>query len=211
MSGTLSGLFFPCAAIVFSTLICITYFSKKRIDLLENKLFSNMLVLILLDSIMCTIIQIIAYNGLDEFETKMAYLFNKIDFICLILYSTCIFLYTLVTIKKQIFNSEKIIKILFGISALFCIVVVFSPIELLQDDIYCSIAGISATITFIVCGIYILLSMLLTIFNLKSIDKRHIPILLIAVVIIFLLIIYVVNPYFVIITVYVYYILRITL
>lgn len=201
MSGTLSGLFFPCAAIVFSTLICITYFSKKRIDLLENKIFSNMIVLILLDSIMCTIIQIIAYNGLDEFETKMAYLFNKLDFTCLILYSTCIFLYTLVTIKKQMVNTKKIIRLLFGISALLCVVVIFSPIQLLQDDIYCSITGVSASITFIVCGIYILLSMLLTIFNLKSTDKRHIPILLIAVVIIFLLIMYVVNPYFVIISI----------
>ena len=201
MSGTLSGLFSPCAAIVFSTLICITYFSKKRIDLLENKIFSNMIVLILLDSIMCTIIQIIAYNGLDEFETKMAYLFNKLDFTCLILYSTCIFLYTLVTIKKQMVNTKKIIRLLFGISALLCVVVIFSPIQLLQDDIYCSITGVSASITFIVCGIYILLSMLLTIFNLKSTDKRHIPILLIAVVIIFLLIMYVVNPYFVIISI----------
>ncbi len=201
MSGTLSGLFFPCAAIVFSTLICITYFSKKRIDLLENKIFSNMIVLILLDSILCTIIQIIAYNGLDEFETKMAYLFNKLDFTCLILYSTCIFLYTLVTIKKQMVNTKKIIRLLFGISALLCVVVIFSPIQLLQDDIYCSITGVSASITFIVCGIYILLSMLLTIFNLKSTDKRHIPILLIAVVIIFLLIMYVVNPYFVIISI----------
>ena len=114
----------------------------------------------------------------------MAYLFNKLDFICLILYSTCIFLYTLVTIKKQRFNSKKVIKILFGISAVFCIAVIFSPIELLQKDIYWSITGVGAYITFIVCGIYILLSMLLTLFNLKKADKRHIPILLIAVVII---------------------------
>jgi len=201
MSGTLSGLFFPCASIVFSILICVTYFSKKRVDLLENRIFSNMIVLILLDSILCTIIQIIAYNGLNELETKMAYFFNKIDFICLILYSTCIFLYTLVTIKKETLNSKKIVKLLFGISAIFCLVVVFSPIELLKEDVYCSITGVAAVITFIVCGIYILLSMLLTLFNLKSTDKRHIPILLIAVVIIILLVMYIINPFFVVISI----------
>ena len=96
MSGSVSGLFFPGCAVAFSILMCVTYFSKKRIDLKENRIYSNMLILILADSIFATLIQIIAQNGVSTQEEIFVTICNKLDFISLIFYSTCIFLYTII-------------------------------------------------------------------------------------------------------------------
>lgn len=48
-------LYMPICAIVFSLLLVIVYFSKKRIKLFENNMFSVMIVCILVDSILVTL------------------------------------------------------------------------------------------------------------------------------------------------------------
>ncbi len=202
MSGTISGLFFPCCAIIFSLLIVITYFSKKRINLLENRIYSNMLLLILFDSILATLIQVVAQNGVVPGEMFFVNLFNKLDFMCLVLYATCVFLYTtLVTFNKEKHNFHGLVKVTVIIDVIVIFLIVLLPLELLKDGEYISITGLSASITFITSGIYMLLSILLTLINIKNADKRHIPILLITVVIIFIMIMFIVNPYFVIISI----------
>ena len=202
MSGTISGLFFPCCAIIFSLLIVITYFSKKRINLLENRIYSNMLLLILFDSILATLIQAVAQNGVVPGEMFFVNLFNKLDFMCLILYATCVFLYTtLVTFNKEKHNFHSLVKVTVVIDVIVIFLIVLLPLELLKDGEYISITGLSASITFITSGIYMLLSILLTLINIKNADKRHIPILLITVVIVFIMIMFIVNPYFVIISI----------
>ena len=202
MSGTISGLFFPCCAIIFSLLIVITYFSKKRINLLENRIYSNMLLLILFDSILATLIQVVAQNGVVPGEMFFVNLFNKLDFMCLVLYATCVFLYTtLVTFNKEKHNFHGLVKVTAIIDVIVIFLIVLLPLELLKDGEYISITGLSASITFITSGIYMLLSILLTLINIKNADKRHIPILLITVVIVFIMIMFIVNPYFVIISI----------
>ena len=202
MSGAMSGLFFPGCAVMFSALIFITYFSKKRIDLKENKIYSNMLMLILIDSILATLIQIVAQGGVSPEEELFVTICNKLDFICLIFYATCIFLYTIIVTfnkdKKVIDNYVKVTLIVDIIVILFAL---FTPLTYIESGEFTSITGPSSSITFVTAGIYILLSILLTLFNLKKADRRHIPILLIAFVIVFILIMFLINPYFVIISI----------
>ena len=45
----------PICAIVFSMLLIIVYYSKKRVKLLENKMYGVMLFCVLIDSILVTI------------------------------------------------------------------------------------------------------------------------------------------------------------
>ena len=47
----MSGILLPACSIFFSALLCIIYFSKKRINLLENKMYSIMIISIVIDSI----------------------------------------------------------------------------------------------------------------------------------------------------------------
>ena len=55
----MEGLYLPICSLFFSILLCVIYFSKKRIDLLENKVYSVMLISSVIDSILVTILQII--------------------------------------------------------------------------------------------------------------------------------------------------------
>ena len=56
----MAGILLPACAIFFSGLLCIIYFSKKRVNLLENKMYSVMIISILIDSILVTILVAVA-------------------------------------------------------------------------------------------------------------------------------------------------------
>ena len=114
IGDNMEGLYLPICSVFFSLLLCIIYFSKKRIDLLENKVYSVMLISSLIDSILVTILQYLAVDGITNKENIIIQIFNKIDFITLITISSCILVYTLfITIKKAKANSSKVLKIAF--------------------------------------------------------------------------------------------------
>ena len=64
----MEGILLPICSCVFSTLLIIIYFSKERVNLLENKIYSRMLLLSLIDGILVTIVQGIALDGVSDSE-----------------------------------------------------------------------------------------------------------------------------------------------
>ena len=75
----------PICSIFFSLLLCIAFFSKKRIKLIENNLYAIMLVAIFLDGICVSLAQgITILNGAD---TSLLFLniVNKLDFFVLLI------------------------------------------------------------------------------------------------------------------------------
>lgn len=88
----MEGVLLPICSIFFSALLCVAFFAKKRIKLIENNLYGVMLISILFDSIFVTIAQgVTIMNGTN---TSLLFLniINKIDFLALIIFSSCIFL-----------------------------------------------------------------------------------------------------------------------
>ena len=85
----------PVCSIFFSLLLCIAFFSKKRIKLVENNLYAIMIVSILLDGICVSLAQ--GFTILNGTNVSLLFLniINKLDFLFLIVFSSCIFLYTL--------------------------------------------------------------------------------------------------------------------
>ena len=201
MSGTLSGLFFPACALFFSLLLFIIYFSKKRIDIKENKFYSIMIVSVLLDSIFALILQIVANTGINDIEF-FGILFNKLDFICLITFGTSMLSYVLfITYDKVDEKYEKTLKHIKFIYFIINLIVVISPVEFLTNGEYKSIKGMAADVTFLTTLVYILLSFFISIINIKKINKKHLPILLTPLFVGMLLCLYLINPYFVIISI----------
>ena len=202
MSGSFSGVFFPSCALLFSILMCVIYFSKKRVNLLENKSYSIMLVAIMLDSLLALSIQVVAMDGISNFDELIINILNKLDFFSLIIYSSCLFIYTMIiTIKKSASKIKNIIRCTVIIDIILVLIMIFSKITFINDGIYCSVSGLAPMITFSTCGIYIISSILITLFNIKNADKRHIPIIFITLVIIMILALFLINPYFVIISI----------
>ena len=192
----------PCCAIFFATLLCIIYFFKPRINLLENKFYSIILIVIVLDSILATSLQLLGIDGVTNFEMILVNIFNKLDFICLIIYSTCLFLYTLlITDDKAKKVYKPLLKILIVINIILIISMLLTPIKLISSNNNYSITGISAMITFFTCGTYVFLSIAVTFLNVKKINKKHIPIVLTTIIILFILILFLINPYLVVISI----------
>lgn len=94
----MTNLYMPVIAFVLSLIMVIVYFSKKRVDLLENKLYSLMLLSILFDSLCVSLIFINVNTVYNETIVKIL---NKIDFLFLIIWSTSILIYTYIVTYKE--------------------------------------------------------------------------------------------------------------
>ena len=202
MSGTLSGLFFPSCALMFSLLLLVVFVLKRKVRLNENNLYVIMLISISIDSLCVLLLQIIAnMNVINDIEI-FGYIFNKLDFVCLITYAISLFVYVLlITIENIKSNYRNVTKYGSLIYLLLALIIIVSPLELIKNGDYRSVSGFAASITFGAAGVCILLSFLVTIFNYKKINKKHLPALLMPLALTAILILYLVNPYFVIISI----------
>ena len=100
----MEGYLLPAVSIFFSALLCFVLFLKKRINLFENSVYGVMLLSILFDSILVFIVQYVTCeNGMNT-SLLLINLINKLDFICLILFTNCLFIYTLLITKPNIIS-----------------------------------------------------------------------------------------------------------
>ena len=198
----MEGILLPVCSIVFSFLLCIVFFAKKRIKLIENTIYGVMLISILFDSIFVSMAQGVTIN--NGFNTPIRFLsfINKLDFAMLIIFSSCIFLYTMIiSIPKAKDKLNNIVYPVIGLDVVFYIMIVLSNIILISEGNNYSIAGTAVLLTYGICGLYIVSSILITLINIKNVTKRHIPILSIILLAIFLFIIFRINPYLIVISI----------
>lgn len=198
----MAGLLLPICSIFFSSLLLGVYFGKKRISLIENKIYSTMLIISVVDSVLVSLLQIIALNGVTDFELIFVHFFNKLDFMALIAFTSGLFLYTILITYKM--EEERIIKLLKMYSIPFwvlCLIAVLLPIEVISDGDIFSIGGIATIVTLVAAAINIFASIAIVIINIKKITKRHIPIISMIFIIIILLILFSVNPFLIIISI----------
>ncbi|HIU40795.1 MAG TPA: response regulator [Candidatus Aphodocola excrementigallinarum] len=196
----------PICALFFSILLCIVYFSKRRVKLIENKIYVVMLLMGLLDNIILTIERILVRSGnindVTSLINTILQITNKIDFIALIILCTCLFLYTLVISVPKIKNKmNSIIKVFGVIDIAIFIYIMFLNVDLITSGSIVSVSGGGIIPAYITCGIYLLLSVLVTIFNLKNLTIRHIPIISIIFVFVFLMIVFRIDPYVMVISI----------
>ncbi len=196
------GILLPVCSIFFSGLLCLIYFVKKRVNLIENKMYTNMLICSFFDSILVSVLQIIALDGVVGLENFFVVLFNKLDFIFLIIFCNSILLYVLIiTIDKVRYNFKMYFIISFIIDFLSIIAIIFSNVSVISIGSNYSVQGTSINITYIICFMYILFAILTVLLNIKKIDKRHLPIFAIIFMIGILFIIFKLNPFLIVISI----------
>lgn len=199
----MSGVLLPACSIFFSLLLCCIYFLKKRYPLVENKVYSVMLIISVIDSIIVTILQTIPILFNTEECIKIISILNKIDFCLLIIFLNGILIYTLFITNK--FKNEKtyykILNTFLLIDFVIAIIIMFLNVKVITIDKNFSVAGTATTFTYIICAIYVLCSILTALFHIKKADKRYIPILSIVFITIILLILFRLNPYLIVISI----------
>ena len=197
----MSGVLLPACAIFFSSLLALVYFLKERISLLENKMYSVMIISILFDSILVTLLQSFAYGGVTPIEKMVVPILNKIDYIFYIAFFSCLFFYTMIiTIPNFKNNFKKYATPFIILNSLAILFMFFSKVQIITIDGNYSVEGSAVNLVYILCVIYTLLSIGVTLFNIKRIDKRHIPIFAMIGIMIIILIIFKINPYLIFIS-----------
>ena len=197
----MEGILLPICSCAFSLLLILIYFMKKRVDLPENKIYSKMLILSLIDSICVSIVQGFALNGVTQEELIWISIINKIDFAVLIYFTSYLYNYTiLITIDNQ--KIKKIVSYIIKIiNIIFILLIIFSNVEVITNGKNYSISGSATLIAYCVCGLYILAAILETIIFHKKRDIRYIPIYAVIVLIFILLILFQLNPYLIVISI----------
>ncbi len=198
----MQGLLLPICSIIFSILLCICFFIKKRLPLLENNMYSIMIITVLIDSILVTILQSFSFNTITPTIDIIIQILNKFDFILLIIYMSSLFLYiAIITYQKIRDNSESIIQYVAIVDIIFSIFILLGNISVISSNGHFSVDGSSIKFLVLAVSFYIMLSLTVMILNPKKIDKRYIPLISVIISIILLIIISHFNPYLIIISI----------
>lgn len=201
-------LFMPIWAIVFSLLLILVYFSKKRIRLYENNMFSIMLICVFIDSILVTFEKtLVIGKNLNEISILTNFIIcamNRFDAGILIVFTNCLFLYTILVTTKINSKSVMFKKVMIGtivFDVIMFILIFMLNTNLIENNNIITITGPFLIPTYVSCGLYVILSLLIIIGNFKKISKKNIPLIVTIVVSLILMYVFMKNPYITIISI----------
>ena len=192
----MEGILLPVCSLFFSGLMCYVYFSKERVDLLENKMYSCMIVCSFVDSLIVTMLQSIAFFYTPGYLDFIITILNKIDFVMLILICNCIFSYIAI-ITLPIFREKyKKFSIPFLVTDLIIFIfMLFGKVDVIKSGNAYTADGSAVLMAEILCGVYLIMTLLVVLFNLKKVDKRYFFVLVMLLSLIGVLVVVNINPY----------------
>ena len=198
----MSELQLPFYAMLFSLLLCFAYFLRKRINLIENRIYSIMLICSTIDCILVVVLRALSIGNITPTIIRIATFLNKLDFIQLIIISSCLFLYMLLVTFPEIYTKSKyVFKLISILNLIGIIIMLFSGVEFISNNSSFSVRGGAINITYFLCLLYIISTIIVPLLNIKHLDKRHIPMLFVVVSCIFLFFVYKYNPYLIVISI----------
>ena len=198
----MSELQLPFYAMLFSLLLCFAYFLRKRINLIENRIYSIMLISSTIDCILVVVLRALSIGNITPTIIRIATFLNKLDFIQLIIISSCLFLYMLLVTFPEIYTKSKyVFKLISILNLIGIIIMLFSGVEFISNNSSFSVRGGAINITYFLCLLYIISTIIVPLLNIKHLDKRHIPMLFVVVSCIFLFFVYKYNPYLIVISI----------
>lgn len=171
----------PLVSLVFVLILAIVYFSKKKVNLLENKMYEKILICSLVEIIINTIIHFIcAFNSFEVIQSKYYLLFdflNKILSTMFVMIFMSLLCYTIIiTYDKAKNNAAKLLKASYILEILFFVGTLFTHINLVNMSSVINVNGPTIILGYTIVAILLLASLVVTLINIKRIDKRHIAI-----------------------------------
>ena len=192
----MEGILLPVCSLFFSGLMCYIYFSKERVDLLENKMYSCMIVCSFVDSLIVTILQSIAFFYTPGYLDFIITVLNKIDFVMLILICNSIFYYIAI-ITLPVFKSHyRKFSIPFLVTDLIVFIfMLFGKVDVIKSGNAYTADGSAVLMAEILCVVYLIMTLLIVLFNLKKVDKKYFFVLVMLLSLIGVLVVVNINPY----------------
>lgn len=191
----------PFVCVIFTILISIIFFTKKKIDLEENYYYKNILIFTLLvnstNFISHYLASIFAQGHITEGFTTVFSNINKLGSLFIVIITTNILSYILYISFPKYREKFKRNKIINYISYIIIGIIIF----LLEFNVYqvggiTSGEGSSVTFTFSLVFIDLLIALIVALLNIKKYDKRYYAIYFIIPVIFLLGIFVLFHPQF---------------
>ena len=157
----------PAVSLVFIILLSFFYYSKSRIKLIENKYYSTIIILSLLESLLSVIAHIIpCVNSYEVVLLKYYKVINIINrfvttfFVAIFL---CLFIYILLISFKKLYKKEKILRIIAIVfSIIFFAITSFTKIEIIKIGAVTNIRGSTIFIGYVFVFIFLILSLIIS-------------------------------------------------
>lgn len=166
----LNNLFFQISSLLYIIMLSCIYFSKKRYNSFENKIYAYMLIsnfigLILDVASIFTIIHMQEFPLLNFFITRfyLLYLLAWVSLFTIYSISICY----IGDRDKQ----NKIFKVFLWLFVIFGLVIFFSPLKYFNQNNQIYSYGVGANVSYIIGGIYIALCIVYTLKNIKKIKR----------------------------------------
>lgn len=181
----------PLVSFIFILILNIVYFTKKRINLVENKPYKVMLVASLLVSLIDTIIHIIcAVTPFSVISNDYYNFFNYLNKILSSLYAiifSCLFCYTMMisyNIARE--KYKEMFNFFVGFNLVFIIIVCFTNINIVDAGTVTNVSGPTIILGYVAVALLLGASLIVSFINIKQIDKRYLPIFLVFLILAFL-------------------------
>ena len=177
----------PLFSFIFIIVLNIVYFSRRNMKLIENKLYEVILASSMIAAFVDTILHINgatnSYEQIIAHYLPFANFCNKFIITFLIIIFSSLFIYTMIiTYPKVKENSKRIFKTVGLINLIFIIVLLFTKIEVVKVGEVTNIAGSTPLVGYVSVAFYLFLSLIVSLINIKKIDRRYLIIFIIVVI-----------------------------
>ena len=203
----------PLFSLIFLLLLSIFYYSKKRVNIVENECYDMIIVFSFVETILSTVVHFICathhYNDIVTFYYNFINFANKIittSFVAIFAYFLLYILVITFSYVRENFTKYRNYVILF--ISFFFILTLFTRISLVSFNSVTNVKGSTPILGYIFIAVILFISLVFSIKNIKNIDKRYYAIFVIIPLMVFgyLLTIFVpqIIVYDIIITVFCY-------
>lgn len=191
----------PFVCLIFTTIILITFFAKKKVDIEENYYYKNILIFTMLVHTLNLISHYMAsIYAVDKIPNWFALLFsnmNKVGSAFIVIITLNILSYTLyISFNKYREKFKLYRKINYIIYILIIIVICSLKFNIYKVGQVTSGEGSSVIVTFVLAFINLIASFIIALKKLKKYDKRYNAIYIIIIVILVLGIFVMFHPEF---------------
>jgi len=190
-------LMLPSAALLIVTLLILIFFTKARINNSETKIFGMQLYINFFEAFLVCVIVLLCYTLYEDQVNNIILFLNRIDHILILLWVWCLFIYIVHIIIKQDKLIKSIKNISAGLNILISILILFLPLEAINEGDAMNTYGIATNVLYIGLGLYVILTLVIIFSNFKDIkNQKYYPVYMFIFLIVFAFIIRSFNPYF---------------
>lgn len=187
---------YTLCSLFFSIMLIIVFFSKKRLQSVENKIYSWLIITNffgLIIQISCGVFTPMTSGSISSM------IFTKIYFIYLLTWLFLFIFYTFFISKKDnsnnIFYSNIVLSILCFIYSICFIVLAISPLDFYNSNGIIYTYGLSVDSMFFISSICMIYIFLMLVMNIKNvIKKKYLPIFLFLIIAIIVSVIQAIHP-----------------